>query len=305
MITVRERVICVWTHSLAGLYGSSSLSGNEGDTTEDMGEFFTRQFYQRIRLAVIQGIGRGAGAWGVKLFSAVWWAALMSALTFVGGIIEQLPWTVIFVLTVAMFVLIMVAANTVWSWQFKTQWRKRSNRLYRQFENEWGQRVKCRETFWMNARAAFKKWDKKPPSVSEIESLIREAGCPGGLPPHGEDIRDFARRGIQEWEGVRRELLNFCLALYSQQENSLLLDQKELEEFDETRRNLSKFWDEWGKEGFFYNTVDIDALPELIPGQTSQILLLIYLEIARAERNRDEGPGKQWLFQLGQSLTRR
>jgi hypothetical protein len=68
--------------------------------------------------------------------------------------------------------------------------------------------------------------------------------------------------------------------------------------------DLSKFWNFWGAKCFNEKVMDEKKMLGMVPGQDWQILLLIYLELARAYHYESTGPGKEWLFRLGKMVTR-
>jgi hypothetical protein len=182
-----------------------------------------------------------------------------------------------------------------WAW-FQGMWSLMSD-----FEKEWQGLGKTRRDFEEKISCLYVEWSRDHSEPNALKDIVEKAEFPAGLPlkDENEKIRQYAAESMPVWEGARRTLADFCTAIYARQENSLLPNRNEWEEFDDMRMELSKFWDGWGAKCFNKNAMDEKKMLAKFPDQGEMILLLIYLEIARAYQHKSPGPGKQWLFRLG------
>lgn len=117
-----------------------------------------------------------------------------------------------------------------------------------------------------------------------------------------EQLYDYAKNAVEEWGDGRREFLDFCLLLY-RQDGSSPLNRYERTSLDVYRRDLSKFWEEWGRRCSRQNmSIGDIAPPDIIQGQTPDVVMLTYLEIARGLHKKENSRGKQGLFRVAKDF---
>ena len=76
--------------------------------------------------------------------------------------------------------------------------------------------------------------------------------------------------------------------------------------FDPARRNLAKFWNQWGAKVFLYDWVSLqDITEDFFPTHYRTVKLLCYLESALVRKTGAFGEGKKWLFKLGSEWSKK
>ena len=133
-----------------------------------------------------------------------------------------------------------------------------------------------------------------PSSFVTVTRFIEKAGFPQGLPLKKGELRHYAERAEKLWFGDRKELLDFCRAIYPAHGESPLLTPTQRTHLYLARTLLAKFWDEWGRRCYDEESIKEGVLlPRL---QSWELTLLTYLEVALALRNNERLEGKQGLF---------
>ena len=219
-----------------------------------------------------------------------------------GLYLKELPWVFIPTLFLGAIAFLFVTINAVREYRNSSGQKRLSRELYRKFEKEWDELIAAREMFRNTTNRAFFVWRKEVSIVGDLMQLVGDAGVPGIVLLPQEDLYGYAERAIVEWRGKRNQLLGFCIALYPPQGNSPLLTPVEEKAFHESRRVLSKFWDEWGRRIFVDKAMTLnDIPPNLAKSQARMVVLLSYIEVAYARYTRETSPGKRHLFEIGKA----
>jgi hypothetical protein len=182
-------------------------------------------------------------------------------------------------------------------------WWQYTKGLYKRFIAEWKGLAPTRQVLRDLIPPAHAKWTGVPSSFALTSHFVGKVGFPGGLPFNSGKLRDYAKRAKATWSGDRKRLLDLCMAIYPGQGESSILDRDARERFYEARRELSKFWDGWGRECYDEGSIQESELRPFMP--SAELVLLTYVEIALAPRNNDESPGKQGLFRLAQAASQK
>ena len=82
-----------------------------------------------------------------------------------------------------------------------------------------------------------------------------------------------------------------------------MLNDREYKNLDGLRQTLATFWNEWEIECNEQNMSVINIVKrDLVQGQTPDVVMLAYLEIARGFHRKENSRGKQGLFRVAKDF---
>jgi hypothetical protein len=175
------------------------------------------------------------------------------------------------------------------------------------WEQEWHELRFRRSDFWSSATDAYNYWNEEH-GQSALRELLEAASFPLELPLNqtqkfADWVWDFSHPNLT---GATRALNDFAAAIYPavkppRAANSLIFlgGHAEFLRFDDYRRDLSKFWDHWGRQEPLEQVIREQKADGLVRNHANEIKLLTYLEIARERWAQEGAAGKSGLFKLG------
>ncbi len=140
-----------------------------------------------------------------------------------------------------------------------------------------------------------------------LQDLIEANQIPPELPL--DDGRQFQKWVWDIWDkqnkGELKTLRDFTAQIYpgatpaESIKTQLMGGGAEFDRFDDRRRELSKFWDHWGRQEPLEEVIREQNADNRVRSSTPEIKLLTFLEIARARWAQTGASGKAGLFTLG------
>ncbi len=181
-----------------------------------------------------------------------------------------------------------------------------SSRERRQWQQEWHDQRNVRREFWRLLNTAYKNWTGRPTDRS-LQDLVEANQFPPELPL--DDGRQFPKWVWNVWDRQDKEplktLRNFTSQIYpgvmpaETIKTQLMGGGGEFDRFDDLRRELSKFWDHWGRQEPLEEIIREQNVDNIVRSSAPEIKLLTFLEIARARWAQTGASGKGGLFTLG------
>ena len=168
-----------------------------------------------------------------------------------------------------------------------------------------GHRLDRRE-FWRLLKLAYSNWIANPAVGRSLEDLVAGAAFPNKLPlSDGSAFPDWAWQAPDKWSGDARHLSQFAEQVYIPVKppravrSQIMGGGTDFDRFDSIRRELSQFWDHWGRQAPLEEVIRLQGADDLVKANASEIKLLAFLEIARVKWADTNTPGKGGLFILG------
>ncbi len=164
-----------------------------------------------------------------------------------------------------------------------------------------------RREFWRLLETAYVNWQMKPEPNRSLRDVAHGAMMPGDLP-----LTDNSAFPGWAWEAENhcpdadaKQLLQLASQIYPAVtppmavRSQLMGATTEFDRFDSIRMELAKFWDHWGRQEPFEQTIREQRADPIVKANASEIKLLTFLEIARVRWAGTDTPGKSGLFRLG------
>lgn len=181
-----------------------------------------------------------------------------------------------------------------------------SSRERSQWEQEWHDKRDVRREFWRLVNMAYRNWAGRSTDRS-LQDLVEASQFPPELPL--DDGRQFSKWAWTIWDkqnkGSLQTLRDFTSQIYpgvtpaESIKTQLMGDGAEFDRFDDRRRELSKFWDHWGRQEPLEEVIREQNADGMVRSDTLEIKLLTFLEIALARWAQTGATGKAGLFTLG------
>lgn len=178
-----------------------------------------------------------------------------------------------------------------------------------EWEQDWHKLEDARREFWRLIKTGYGNWGQRPDDRSLLD-FIEASRFPSELPlSDGQQFPKWVWSAPKEWEQKAKLLDQFAAQIYlgvvpaKAVKTQLMGGTNEFDKFDDLRRDLSKFWDCWGRQEPLEQVIREQKADSLVKSSSSEIKLLTFLEIARARWAQTGASGKAGLFELGKRNT--
>jgi hypothetical protein len=168
-------------------------------------------------------------------------------------------------------------------WRLCYTWAQNAKGLQAEFTPIFDSYAEARGELWNILDDAFATQRGVTIGSVSVRELMEKFDFPDDILkiPKNGSLYNYARKAAEDWKDNRKEFLEFCLMLF-QRGDSAILNAREYKNLDGLRRALAKFWNIWEIKCDDQGMSISDFLkPDLIQGQTPDVVMLTYLEIAR------------------------
>jgi len=250
--------------------------------------------------------------------AATWAVALISAMSLaIWAALEGLPSSIIVLIALATIAILLIVIRLLfWVWRgIRSYVTKKNNRHVESpelnktaWQQEWHELRFRRNDFWLLINRAYEHWSGK--LEESLRRIIAGSGFPNALPLvdnttfsswvwefHGaiDDISAAAN----DYASVQNEFVSHIYEPGKAERKSLAFGgANEFDRFDDLRRELSKFWDDWGRQEPLDRVISEQMTSGINQSSAAELKLLTFLEIARARWNPTGASGKNGLFKL-------
>lgn len=200
-------------------------------------------------------------------------------------------------------VISLAGAGASWAaFAFSVRRRRSTDRLAG--DREYDQLAISRENFWRILREAYQRFRVSSTLPEDLEALIETSNMPPNIPrPRGKELRTWAVENEHKLNPDQRALWQFCSEIYPprgtnmEKENTLLLANADV--FHKARGYLSRFWKSW------IPILGLSYVKEHFKSARLQVIMLCWLECALILQTREEGGGKEPLFEFAKRICQR
>lgn len=186
------------------------------------------------------------------------------------------------------------------------KWEDNAKGLQAEFTPIFDSHAETRAELWVVLDDVFVKQCGVAIGSVSVRELMEKLDFPDDILkiPKNGSLYNYARKAAADWKDERKEFLEFCCMLF-QRGDSAILSAREYKNLDSLRRMLAKFWNIWEIKCNDQSMSISDFLkPDLIQGQTPDVLMLTYLEIARGLHWKENSRGKQGLFMVARDFCK-
>ena len=174
-----------------------------------------------------------------------------------------------------------------------------------QWKQDWHELRFRRSEFWRLINNCYGNWQSRV--NDNIQKVIAESNFPSALPlaDHNTNTSSSRALGAQsaDTSGSATLLNAFSSFIYEPNASERFClgfgnARSGFESFDNIRRDLSKFWDQWGGQEHIEKIIKDQQAEEMLTGSAAELKLLTFLELARAKWRPTEASDTHGLFYL-------
>ena len=178
------------------------------------------------------------------------------------------------------------------------------------WEQEWHELRFRRDDFWRYMAIAMMAELGYGEHGPILHKRIADSAFPRALPfADGTDFPDWVWKAGSKFSGEAENLNRLASKIYPAVKPArsakppIMGGGIEWDKFDDVRRDLSKFWDHWGRQEPLEKIIHEQKADGLVKTSAKEIKMLTFLEIARERWAQDGGLGKIGLFRLGRRIA--